>query len=442
MKLFFDLILSVSLCGTIPFCVYLLLQKILAYKISAVFQYRILKLCLLCFIFPFSLLKSLLVSNSKPTSSVVLDEYVYLDNSIIQSQNGYYLHPQGSLYKIILPVWLIILIMIISYQLYRYICFQKKIVRRLTPDTKHQEEFAFQKTQLNLKRPISLLYCNAAASPFTYGIFHPCVVITPVVPESAVPMALHHELQHIKSHDFLFRIIALFIVLFHCWNPVIYLLWKEFCEIQEIACDEKITASLLPSEIQHYGRSLIDTAVVVQRQISFFTPLAKNNKKSIFRRISYLSFRLKRKSLAASILVLVFCLTGFCVPVFAYSPRILYVEGYTSNSSCKDINWIYLEYADEDAPACPDDELHFQFTNQYLLLEDGTILDCPLTPSTSYSQQAACTHSWKNATKKEHAYDGKGGCYVRTYSLKLCTKCNAQKDLTLTSENHYIVCPH
>lgn len=441
MKLYVELILSVSLTGTIPLCVYLLLKRPLETKISASLQYRIMKLLLFCFLIPFALLKSLLVSAITPTPGYVFDEYVYLSNTIVKGSDGYQLIPRGGFYELILPLLCVSSVVFLSYQLYRYLRFRHNILKYLKADTLHQQQLASQKEQLGLKRKVSLYYCDAPVSPFTYGIFNPCVILTSVVPEGAVSMTIRHELQHIKSHDFLFRTIACLVVFLHCWNPFIYLLWKEFRDAQEMTCDEKVTASFCPYEVRLYGYAILDIAASVQRKFSFSTPFAGNNKKELHRRVINLRTRFQKRSLFASIFLLVLCLIGFGVPVMACAPNILCFET-RSTEELTSIDWTYIELKDENAPLYPEDELHFQYVDQYLLLEDGTVVDLPADKYATPKEKAACSHSWQPGILKDHIDDGKGGCDVFVYNATICTKCHAVKNQTYLYSTNYGICPH
>ena len=85
MKLFMELFFSVTLTGTIPFCVYLLLRRWLNTRTTALLQYRLLKFCLLCFLFPFALVKSLILFTLNPRSTIVFDEYLYPQNTILKN---------------------------------------------------------------------------------------------------------------------------------------------------------------------------------------------------------------------------------------------------------------------------------------------------------------------------------------------------------------------
>lgn len=378
MKLYLELILTVSLTGTVPFCVYLLLKKKLDNRVSACFQYNLLKFILLCFLCPFALLKSILASIFFPTCIHL--GYVYLDNTIIKTQNGFLMNPSGGAYRTIIPLWCILLSLVVCWQLFCFLRFRYKILRQLPlADSCHQREFSAQWTQSGLRRPVSLFYWDTDASPFTCGFLRPCIVLTSAVPKDSVPMAIRHELQHIRSHDFLFRAAAFLAVLIHCWNPFIYLLWKELCEVQELACDEKITASLSPEAVKQYGCSIVDIAAHTSKPPVFTFHMAQNGKKSLRRRIVRLSACFDRRSRPAAVLLLLACLAGFCLPIYACSPEIIDARAYPiedvlesspGSISISDIPWVYSRELETDnlEDIIPDDELYFQHSDTYLII--------------------------------------------------------------------------
>lgn len=441
MKLFVELYLSLTLTGTVPFCVYLLLKKWMDNRTTAEFQYCLLKFCILCYLFPFALLKSFISFIIEPNSSVILDKYLSPQNTILKTSTGFKLNLQGGFHQIFIPMWGILLTTIIVFFLCRYFYFRKQFFHRLMPDCIHQEEFSFQVASLGIKRPVTLLYCDAPVSPFTYGFFHPCVVITSIVSSELVPMAIRHELEHIRSWDFLFRMACFFVFLFHCINPFSYFLWKEFIEIQEETCDERITKHYSVEQIQSYGHFLIELTFLIQQKSSCVIPLIARKKHQIYRRVKRLAMCSRKKSIYVCFAVSLFCLIGFSIPVYACSPEVFYLgsDSITENVVSKD--WVYISLED-DSTILPEDEVLFQNADQYVLLEDGTILYGPFVTADSQAQRSICAHTWKEGTYKDHETKSNGGCIVGVYSTLICTKCYSLKNLTLLYKTTYQVCPH
>ena len=102
-------------------------------------------------------------------------------------------------------------------------------------------------------------------------------------------MVLRHELQHIKSHDLIYRMITLLIVLIHCFNPLSYLFLKELKEIQEMNCDEKLTAAFSKNERIKYGQTIISVSVKAKAVSAPALYFSGNSKKFLIKRIRKIS---------------------------------------------------------------------------------------------------------------------------------------------------------
>lgn len=438
MKFFIELLISLSFSGTIPFIMYYMLRNWIGNRYGIFFQYKILKICLFYYIFPFPLLVGHFIPSDP---SELINKYIYLENTVLRTTTGYKINLSSKIQKSFLVVWISILLLIVLYQFIRYLFFRRFILCNLNPATHYQTEFEIQKKVLSLHQNVSVYYCNAPISPFTYGVFHPCIVMTSIVPKKSIPMVLRHELQHIKSCDFFTRIITFIIVLLHCFNPFIYLLWKELCEMQELACDEKITENLTTKEIQDYGHSLIDICTSGAPVFPFMILLTKNKKGLLYRRISHLGRQHKKHKLLMIIGVYITCFVFFSIPAVASCEFIeipdIRITGISSQDTFES-DWLYID-TDHISPVFPADEINFKYSNQYLILEDGNII---IQNSFSDQVNATCNHTWTSATLKQHTPDGNGGCYVNTYNIVYCSKCGTNKTKTPISEFHYYVCPH
>lgn len=440
-KLFVEIMLSVSLTGTVPVCICLLFNRFFDARVTAAFQYGLLKFCLACFFLPLALGKSLLWNLFMPKQPPVFNEYVFLDNRIVRTTDGFRLYPSGGFYQVLIPLWLLLLAVVLGCRLWGYLRFRKRVLRRLRPDAGHAEEFEALKERLGIRSKVSLLYCDAKVSPFTLGFFRPCVVITAAIPDDARSLAMQHELQHIRACDFLFRILAFAAMLLHCWNPFIYLFWKEFCEIQELACDERTTAAFSRGELCSYGHLLVDVSTQEERRFGFMTQFHSESRKLTGRRITRLGKRFSRKCGSIKALLLAACLAGSCATVFAVSPQVLDLEPMTGDS-LGDSEWVYMELTDDIYGSVPEDEYWFQAANQYLLFEDGTVWILEDRGSSADLSRLSCTHTWKNAILKNHIGNRNGGCSVYTYSVQMCTKCNERRNQKYVSKTNYAVCPH
>ena len=99
------------------------------------------------------------------------------------------------------------------------------------------------------KKQIRLLQNKNVSSPFTIGIFKSWIVIPDTeIDSKRQNMMLTHELIHVKNHDIFFKFLSFLIILLHWFNPFVYLLFFELCNISERVCDETVTARMNEKE--------------------------------------------------------------------------------------------------------------------------------------------------------------------------------------------------
>lgn len=117
-----------SAAGSLPFIIYIAVSTIFNNYISARFQYKCLKYCMILYLFPFPLLKYFVcryVSTPKPLTG---DAVISLTGKIIQTSNGFYLNSTGCLQKIFIGLWICSLCVVIFYETpILFILFIKKL---------------------------------------------------------------------------------------------------------------------------------------------------------------------------------------------------------------------------------------------------------------------------------------------------------------------------
>lgn len=448
MKMFLSLLLAMSASGTLAFLVYLLLCLFADKYISAAFKYFSLKLCLLFYLFPFPLIKHLLCSFFlSPTIAADSQGLVYIDvpNILILSDAGFSIKPFSQNHTLFLAIWLTCLCAVAIFQLYRYVRFRKMISACLEREQIPSSLLsALPATAGNRKIP--LYYCDIPVSPFACGVFHPAIVLTSLVTEGSAELIVRHELQHIKNHDIFFKILALLVVLLHCFNPIVlFILFRELTEVQEMNCDEQLLKKFTPKEKAAYGGVLIEIAQKAQPAKAPAIYFSKTNRSFLRKRIVKIASCPPGKSFRMYALSAILCLAA-SVPVYAYSPDTMDVRDnplLADTLLSENADWITLEpyspgedWRDDVMPA---DEALFTSCDEILILEDGTAIPFPAAATPSY--QASCTHSYQTGSQKKHKKNG-AGCAVDTYQIKYCTKCNYVQTETLTNHSVYPICPH
>ena len=108
-------------------------------------------------------------------------------------------------------------------------------------------------------RRIALLQNDAIAAPVTWGVFRPVILVPtdfgqlPVESRNAV---LCHELAHVQGYDFFLRGLAEIARAVIWFQPLMWIVWRQLREEQELACDNRVLAE--GGRASAYARMLLD----------------------------------------------------------------------------------------------------------------------------------------------------------------------------------------
>ena len=447
MQTLVTLLLYMSISGSVFFLVYLLSNLLTRERFTASFRYFLLKLCALVFLVPLPLIKHLVQVwlFSVNMTSPLTKEYYFFDvsHSFNLTDTGIYFPRMENYQKLLLGFWVGIMVFMILLQLHRFYIFSRNIRQYLSPAHDCDDMIQTLRAEKHLKKEVTIYYCDVRISPFTYGIRSPAIILTSLVNDESREMILLHELQHIKSHDLVFRSLALFVVLLHCFNPLAYLFFKELKEIQELNCDEKLVKSFSKEERLVYGNAIISIAANAQTVSAPALYFSKNNRAFIQKRIKKICTPSTDHYLHMAMASVALCIFT-AVPILAYSPSTLdWRQNFSEFQSQADkITWMELELdsaSDTKSNMTPaSDESAFSDCSRYFLLTDGTVIPLPDTNTRSLSK---CSHTFESGIYKKHVTKG-SSCTVKSYEGNLCVKCKAVLDLTLLQDTYWPACPH
>ncbi|RHS65995.1 hypothetical protein DW958_07200 [Ruminococcus sp. AM46-18] len=446
------LLISMSAAGTLSFILYLALSTVFDNYISARFRYGCLKYCLLLYLVPFPLLKYFIYHQyfnvSKPLSENAI---ISLGGKFVQTSSGFYLNSIGHLQKILIGLWIFTLSVVIFYEIITFVRFHRKVSQNILSDPRIIKILKILLKEMKLKRKVTVYENNFTASPFTYGIFYPSIVLTSSWDKNDLHLIIRHELQHIRSHDFLFRQLAFLVLILHCYNPFVYFFFHELKEIQELACDENVMKYLSREDQRRYGYLLIMIAAKEEPEMKSNITLMFSEKKRDFfkKRIKRIGVFVKPKYvLNISIIIIMIIIS--CIPVFAYNPptadlRSVPWTGFFNPAEGAQISVFnhgneitYIAY-DDECDTIPSDENFFKYTDTFFITYNGEIIS---VEPTDIQALANCSHTFVNGTLKKHLRNSRGGCSVKTYKGKICKKCNYTKNLSLESTVTYSPCQH
>lgn len=124
--------------------------------------------------------------------------------------------------------------------------------------------------RMNIKGRVSLYKSALVTSPVVLGIINPRIIIPDDINEDVIQYALLHELSHIKRLDNLWRLIFIFAVCIHWFNPFAWMALYVSGRDMEFACDEKVLKSMKDKERKPYANALFLLAAKQQSILTSF----------------------------------------------------------------------------------------------------------------------------------------------------------------------------
>lgn len=111
-----------------------------------------------------------------------------------------------------------------------------------------------------LKRPVQVRVSDQIASPLTFGILRPVILLpknTDWDNEAELGCILTHELVHIRRFDAFWKLLLAAVLCLHWFNPLVWLLCSSANRDLELSCDEQVVRILGEKEKAFYARVLI-----------------------------------------------------------------------------------------------------------------------------------------------------------------------------------------
>ncbi len=108
-------------------------------------------------------------------------------------------------------------------------------------------------------RRVRLWRNDAIGAPVTWGIVRP-IILVPAgfeeLPAESRDAVIRHELAHIQAHDFLMRGLAEIARALIWFQPLVWIMWRQLREEQELACDNCVLAA--GGRASAYAKLLLD----------------------------------------------------------------------------------------------------------------------------------------------------------------------------------------
>ena len=159
-------------------------------------------------------------------------------------------------------LWLWVAVSLVLWNVWRLLRYRRLIEQAGNKVNSRLQQIAEEEARLaGIGGEIRLLASPLAQSPMLVGFFCPTILLpSEHLPDGNARFILAHELTHFRRKDLWKKLLFLMVRCAHWFNPIVYLLNRDFSRWLETSCDEQVVSSLDRDQRKEYGRLLIDYA--------------------------------------------------------------------------------------------------------------------------------------------------------------------------------------
>lgn len=416
------LLICMSIAGTVPLIICLLLLLLQRKKFSYRLGRNLVFLSLAGYLIPFQVVKYLMPMD------VLREEDLFNSTSYFWTfSNKEAITYQGI--SVWMPEWLFMIILcwlflITGFSIYEIVKYHQ-LTRKLKKIT--EKKTCFLSGIGDVEYRISPLI----GSPYTIGFLKPFIVAPESLEDSRLSeMILLHEYSHLRCHDSAIKLLCLLAICLHFYNPLTLLTLLLYTSFSENIADQAATEGFTTEERKAYAVALVNLSAR-NRQVPV---VWKNNllgaKHTMKRRVEFIMRKNRKASkigTAAAILASVF-LSG--TTVFGYAPMQTTEAPVFSPITESSISFEEVNTLDS------------QFSNSDIYFETEDHFSIPVTSSDLETRALICTHDFKEGYADRHYPNSNGGCTVKTYTAKVCQKCGHLVIMDYVGTRTYAKCPH
>ncbi len=208
--------------------------------------------------------------------------------------------------KILLSIWISGAVLTGGFFAAKHFYTVKKILKSCVPFDEIPENYKNGKIRFYKSKNL--------ASPLSFGILRPAIIIPENTSENQLPFVLLHEETHVKDRDSVLKILALFALSLNWFNPFNWFMVKMFDRDLERYCDERVLKKLGGEKAFSYANTILDFAERESLSLSFFSAA------SLCERVtSIMKNKAKKKNFPA--VLAVFCAIVFVMTACGTLPK-------------------------------------------------------------------------------------------------------------------------
>lgn len=414
------LLICMSIAGTVPLIICLLLLLLQRKKFSYRLGRNLVFLSLAGYLIPFQVVKYLMPTDVLIRTDALanISYYINFDDKGAISYHGISLWMSDWILMIGL-CWLFLISGFSVYEIIKY----HRLTRKLKKIT--EKRTCFLPGIGDVEYRISPLI----GSPYTIGFLKPFIVAPESLEDSRLSeMIMRHEYSHLRRHDSAVKLLCLLAICLHFYNPLTLLTLLLYTSFSENIADQAATEGFTTEERKAYAVALVNLSAR-NRQVPV---VWKNNllgaKHTMKRRVEFIMMKNRKASkigTAAAILASVF-LSG--TTVFGYAPKQT-TEAADSVQLNETVSFV-------------DSASNNPFANSNIYFETDEHVNILVNDSDLEPRAIICTHDFKSGYADVHNSKSNGGCVVKTYTAKICQKCNHLVIMDYVGTRTYAKCPH
>lgn len=414
------LLICMSIAGTVPLIICLLLLLLQRKKFSYRLGRNLVFLSLAGYLIPFQVVKYLMPTDVLIRTDALanISYYINFDDKGAISYHGISLWMSDWILMIGL-CWLFLISGFSVYEIIKY----HRLTRKLKKIT--EKRTCFLPGIGDVEYRISPLI----GSPYTIGFLKPFIVAPESLEDSRLSeMIMRHEYSHLRRHDSAVKLLCLLAICLHFYNPLTLLTLLLYTSFSENIADQAATEGFTTEERKAYAVALVNLSAR-NRQVPV---VWKNNllgaKHTMKRRVEFIMMKNRKASkigTAAAILASVF-LNG--TTVFGYAPMQT-TEAADSVQLNETVSFV-------------DSASNNPFANSNIYFETDEHVNILVNDSDLEPRAIICTHDFKSGYADVHNSKSNGGCVVKTYTAKICQKCNHLVIMDYVGTRTYAKCPH
>ena len=433
-----ELLACMSIAGSIPVVICLLLYIIQRDNYNYILGRRLLLTGVFFYLVPVQLIKYLIPRDAFPTFMLSKESQLYLSGSLSfwNERKGEYVWMPDWI-SIVAKLWLLGIIIFAIYQIVKYWKGAHAI-----------KNYIFDKVEDTETNLTYYLIPDGICGPCTVGFFRQKIAVPESFPllHSDFIMVYKHEHTHLKNHDNLVKLLCLLVLCLHWMNPFAYLLLFLYIDTAEIVSDSSAVEGCSKEKRRDYATLLVLEAstsdilpVVWKNNLSGHKKKDGKDMKVLKRRINYMMKEKKKGLLQRGLMVAVSALTivAGAGTALAYEPM------QSSDTSVKKSINDSLEFGEfdnfDDLESSEDDIYIADFSQSDSIFVDYAGKQYVVSDNSTH---ALCTHSMINGYWKTHAKNSNGGCVVTVYTAQRCEKCGYLANAKYYATHTYAKCPH